>query len=940
MAIRRFKVRKPFFTVRLSTIVAPTKSWLPKLFAFAVFLTSPSSPVHAAAPPTPGKVFLVIGSDTAVWNVAGGVNTAVYHNHFLPDLYIQPQMNGYQVMNPAFRNRFVDSYGQTVKLTWWMLVGSVYGLADNTDIPIPNQMPLYLMQKYHGDAMRQYGDEVSIHYHTFFWSDYNGDGKFYWNEAHTFHECRADFDFTLAQSLLEHEVFPASFRSGWHYMDNEWQSYLNLLLPFSLDNDSPNLGLDTVEPLENVLDWSKATTAFVPFHPSTTNYQLAGDGVGWNVRSVKMPNVTQGMMNGMFAAAAMGTNQVACLWAHLPETAFLTNIASMDAFAHAASAKYTNVQFRYCTAVEAMQRWLGTVDQTPPQLTVTPSAQGEVVTLAITADEPLWQPQPFVAVKDICNQCRIVPCYSNGPSSWTAALPVPRSELAKLGVAITDLAGNVTTRVIRYLQDDIFVDNLDPEYTELSGNWTTATNAPWGIDARIASLGTGDLAQAQWSLPVTNSGLYELYVQVPKITNAAGNVVYNLYSGGSNILSTFFAAPPPPRQWIYLGVGFLDATLTNVIAMAVSGSNQPNTFAIADVVKATPLIPQQGLVSAIQIDPASTTANLTWISRVPTSTLVEYGPDLNYVGFSPTNSLLTTNHVTTLAGLQPNTLYYFQIDAAAGIAPCTAQASFSTLPAAPTTQSAPMFALTNAWKYTTNNLDGINWKAPGYNDGNWASGPGVFWVDTKYPTNGNADIQFLPLHTQMPTNRATAHPFISYYFRTHFMWTNTIAGGALVFTNYIDDGAAFYINGTEVNRAFLTNGAVNAAYATSFNCSSGDATCPYVFSLSGDALTNLAYGDNVLAVEVHNNNSSSPDVTFGCALSLSLPFTPTPQLKLLRSGTGLTLYWNGAGTLQQARQLDSSAGWSDVTGPVANSPYPISDLTADSQPRFYRLRSP
>src|SRR5438552_4590247 len=162
------------------------------------------------------------------------------------------------------------------------------------------------MQKYHGDAMKAFGDEVSIHYHTFFWSDYNRDGVYYWNEAHTFHECRADFDFTLAQSLVEHEVFPASFRSGWHYMDNEWQSYLNLLLPYSLHNASPIVDTDTVEPLENVYDWSKAPITFVPFHPSTTNYQIPGDGPGWNVRSIKMPSVTQSTMNQMFSQAASG----------------------------------------------------------------------------------------------------------------------------------------------------------------------------------------------------------------------------------------------------------------------------------------------------------------------------------------------------------------------------------------------------------------------------------------------------------------------------------------------------------------------------------------------------------------------------------------------------------------------------------------------------------
>jgi hypothetical protein len=110
-----------------------------------------------------------------------------------------------------------------------MLVGSVYGHTDNADVPIPNLMPLHLINKYHGTAMRQFGDESSLHYHTFRWSDYNGNGGFYWNEARTFCECRSDFDLALAQSLLEEEAFPVSFRSGWHYMDQEWQGYLGVL---------------------------------------------------------------------------------------------------------------------------------------------------------------------------------------------------------------------------------------------------------------------------------------------------------------------------------------------------------------------------------------------------------------------------------------------------------------------------------------------------------------------------------------------------------------------------------------------------------------------------------------------------------------------------------------------------------------------------------------
>jgi len=70
---------------------------------------------------------MVLGSDTALWNYPGGINPYDYRNHFSPALYTQTNQNAYQVMDPAFRGQFADSYGQPLKMTWWMLVGSVYG---------------------------------------------------------------------------------------------------------------------------------------------------------------------------------------------------------------------------------------------------------------------------------------------------------------------------------------------------------------------------------------------------------------------------------------------------------------------------------------------------------------------------------------------------------------------------------------------------------------------------------------------------------------------------------------------------------------------------------------------------------------------------------------------------------------------------------------------
>ena len=918
-------------------IDSPRSAFARLLWFFFLCLLIGSAPLEVDAAPAPGKVYLVLGSDTAVWNVPGGVDVTQYHGQFSSALYTLPQNNAYKVMDPAFRNRFFDSYNQPLKLTWWMLVGSVYLQAANRDVPIPNLMPLYLMRKYHGESIQQLGDELTLHYHTFFWSDYNGDGKYYWNQAKTFHETRGDFDLALAQSLLEEGVFPVSFRSGWHYMDNEWQSYLNLLLPFNMDDDSPNVHTDTVEPLDNVYDWSKAPLTFIPFHPSTTNYQIPGDGIGWNVRSVKLPNVNQAMMNQIFAQAAGGTDQVASLWAHLPESDFLTNIARIDLLAHVAATNYPTVQFRYCTAVEAMQRWLGTADVTPPEIKVAQDFQGETVTLRIDINEPIYQPQPFVAMKDICEQYRVLPCTLVGSNSWTVTLPAPRGDLAKVGIAATDLAGNLATRLIRFVPDDLFIDNLDPQYAELSGTWTTTNNAAWGTNAEIALLSATDTAIARWALPISNSGPYKVFVQVPAVSNAAGNLSFNLYSGTSNALSVFFAAPLPVQQWAYLGTPLLDATVENFLELQVSGSNQPNTFAVADVVKLSSLAPQPGFINDIQVEPSVTTANITWTTPAPASSLVALWTGASFVN-GVTDRQLVTNHVSTVIGLAPNSTYYFQIQSVADGITNLGEYCFTTTNFTASTASTMLLDVTNVWKFTTNNLDGIAWQEPAYDDSSWPAGPGLLWADSR----GAAASPVQPKGTQMPINLATGHPFPTYYFRTHFAFSNNLSRLALAFSNYIDDGAVFYLNGTEIYRDNMAAAPMiisNATLAIAFNCG-GDATCRVAFAVSGDLLTNLFSGDNVLAVEVHNYTAGSADITFGSAVSYSRPASAVPVLRVLRSDDLVTLYWNGEDfTLQTATEIQaSSADWIDLQGPVTTSPYTIAKPFSGGTV-FYRLRA-
>jgi len=484
-------------------------------------------------------------------------------------------------------------------MTWWMMAGDIFRFADNTNMPLANTMVFYFMNKYHGASIARWGDEQTLHYHTFAWTDYNRDGIYYWNQAKTFAECREDFDITLAQILLEEHRFPVSFRSGWHAMDNGWQAYLDTLLPYSLHDDYPAVRSDTTEPIDNVYDWSKSSSKFVPFHPSLQNYQLPGNCKGWNVRSIYMSQCDSVFMETVFSEAAKGIDQVVCMWAHLPETDFLDNITKVNTSAHKVAPRYPGIPFRYCTAVEAMQKWRGGSDTTAPLLTLTEFTDGERIGWNIASDEPIFQPAPFVALEDRNEQYFVLPCTRVNTTTWKTSQTFVKNSIAAVGAALTDTMGNQSMRFIRYLPENIFIDNLENGYHEQYGSWSTSASASWGTDSRTAFLRNTDSAKVMWDSRVTQSGLYNIFIQVPSLTAPARNILFRICQG-AKMDSVRFTSPLPPGKWVYIATTQISDPAQHRLEMIGFGNGKDTTILSADVIKYSALVRDRCLIPETQ----------------------------------------------------------------------------------------------------------------------------------------------------------------------------------------------------------------------------------------------------------------------------------------------------------------------------------------------------
>jgi hypothetical protein len=350
---------------------------------------------------------------------------------------------------------------------------------------------------------------------------------------------------------------------------------------------------------------------------------------------------------------------------------------------------------------------------------------------------------------------------------------------------------------------------------------------------------------------------------------------------------------------------------------AVADSGRERTVGSHFGVFAKPLL---GFINDVRVNAFDRAADITWTTIEPATARVEFGLS-DELGMSTVeNSELATNHSVRLEGLTPDTQYFYQIVAGTNISPLV---TFKTTNYVTTNL---LFDITQPWKYSTSNLDDVDWTSPTYDDSSWSAlGAGLLWVDVR-----SSPVELpQPRNTQMEANPATAYPFTTYYFRTKFNLPEVAPGTSLALSAYVDDGLVLYLNGAEIWRLRVASDATADSLAIGYGCE-GDATCADEYLVPASALANLKAGDNVLAAEVHNYNARSADITFGLIANLVVPIANFPQLSIELTASRITLRWDGSNfRVQSSSTLNGP--WLDetLTSPAA--------IDASDNRRFYRL---
>ncbi|MFT5106340.1 MAG: hypothetical protein ACI9UA_001963, partial [Pseudoalteromonas tetraodonis] len=172
----------------------------------------------------------------------------------------------------------------------------------------------------------------------------------------------------------------------------------------------------------------------------------------------------------------------------------------------------------------------------------------------------------------------------------------------------------------------------------------------------------------------------------------------------------------------------------------------------------------------------------------------------------------------------------------------------------PTPAETPILPLGSTWKYAASGDDlGTAWTDAEFDDSLWVSGAGELGY-------GDGDET-----TALPVP-ADPKP-LTVYFRSRLHIPDASQVQTLAIDLIRDDGAAVYINGTEIVRDNL---ATAAAFDTPASAGvNGDSESKLRPFIKIDP-TLLQDGENIIAVEIHQINDTSSDLSFDMAVRASL----------------------------------------------------------------------
>ena len=241
----------------------------------------------------------------------------------------------------------------------------------------------------------------------------------------------------------------------------------------------------------------------------------------------------------------------------------------------------------------------------------------------------------------------------------------------------------------------------------------------------------------------------------------------------------------------------------------------------------------------------SSIITLTWNE---VASVTSYVIDYRIAGTNNWMTTTATETTKTITGLIASTNYEFIVKAM-----CSYMGEDSNTLSFTTYASGLDFLIApnSSWKFLDNGTNqGTQWKDKIFDDTLWKTGNAEFGY-------GDGDETTLVDYGTNASNK-----YVTTYFRKTFSVNNPLDYNALSLDIIRDDGVVVYLNGIEVFRNNLPTTTIN--YNTLALDSDVDETNWLINAISPSL---LIAGINVLAVEIHQQSTSSSDISFNARLT-------------------------------------------------------------------------
>lgn len=236
-----------------------------------------------------------------------------------------------------------------------------------------------------------------------------------------------------------------------------------------------------------------------------------------------------------------------------------------------------------------------------------------------------------------------------------------------------------------------------------------------------------------------------------------------------------------------------------------------------------------------------------------------------------------------------------------------------------------------AWRYKGGgtNLNAIAWKDLAYGEPGWVTGNSALGFGTNPPVRNTA----IPENNTAGGGGPAGARYPTMYFRKVINIADPAIYAGFRIRAKFDDGIVIWVNGVE---AFRNNIAANPAYATLATTAIANNGADIYTAIISSAMFNS--GNNIIAVEIHQNALTSSDLFFDMELtgltSITAALSRGPYLQM-GNQTGIMLRW------RTDVPTNSRVTWGTVFGTYPNTVdstalttehiVTISGLTADTK---------